>query len=416
MIKQIGPYVHYEHCRSCNSSNLVSFLNLGYVPLAGGFLTSQSQFKNEFYYPLEVCFCKNCFLVQTNNVVNKDILFKNYFYHTSAIKTLVDHFNNTAETIQMLLHNVQKPLVVEIGCNDGMLLKALHEKTITAVGVDPASNIVLPLIKKKFSIINDYFTETVANKIKKEFGKADIIFSSNTLAHIENIHAVFEGIKNLLKPEGILIFEVHYLDSILQGLQYDMIYHEHQYYYSVLALKNLLQQHNLEIFHVEPISIHAGSMRYFVKLKNSKKKITKAVKDIIKQERKMRYNKVQTYLTYGKKVLKTKKDLLAIIKKIKQKNKKIAGYGASGRSSVIMNYCDLDNSVLEAVIDDSQAKQGTYTPGMHVKIVDNSFIYKNIDYILLFAWSFKNEIMPKLKKFRKEGGKVIIPLPKPKIV
>lgn len=412
MRKHIGQYTHYEHCRSCLSRNLIPFLSLGNVPLAGGFLTSKKQFMHELYYPLEVCFCRDCFLVQTNNVVDKDTLFKNYFYHSSAIKTLGNHFSSVVEMISDQLTHKKNTFVVEIGCNDGFFLKALKEKNVQAVGVDPATNLVDPLIKKGYNIINDYFTQKVSSEIKNKFGKADVIFSSNTLAHIENMHDVLEGIRFLLKPTGILIFEVHYLGSVLKGLQYDMIYHEHQYYFSLIALQNLLKQHKLVVFDIKQIHIHGGSMQYFVQLKTGKRRITKRVKEYVKKERKENFHKIETYIKYGEKIQKIKKELLDIVRRIKEKKQTIAGYGASGRSTVIMNYCELDSSILTYVIDDSPAKQHTFTPGMHIKVVSNTIIKtKRPDYILLFAWAFKKEILPKIKDYIKQGGKVIIPLP-----
>jgi methylation protein EvaC len=413
--KHVGEYKHYNVCRFCFSKNLIPVINLGYLPLAGGFLTSTKQFETEKYYPLELAFCKNCYLLQSTNIIDKDTLFKNYFYRSSAITTLTDHFKETGDEIM----SYTSGLVAEIGCNDGTFIKHILDKKRKAVGVDPATNIVTPLIEKGMPIINDYFSEKISKEIIKKYGKADAIFSSNTLAHIENMHDIFKGIKLLLKQDGILLFEVHYLGNVLQEIQYDMIYHEHQYYYSLLTLQKFLQKYELEIFDVQKISIHAGSMRYYVKNKKDKtRKISNRVKQVLQQEKNGKFQNRETYLSFNKRIDKTKTDLLKLLKKIKCEGKTIAGYGASGRGTIIMNYCGLNEEYLDYVIDDAPAKQNNYTPGTHLKIVSSEILQtkKRPDYILLFAWSFFEEIKKRNKEYAEKGGKFIIPLPQVKII
>jgi SAM-dependent methyltransferase len=413
--KSVGDYKHYDICRFCFSKNIIPVINLGYVPLAGGFLTSKEAFETEYFYPLEISFCKNCYLVQSSNVIDKDTIFKNYFYRSSAIKTLTEHFIKIADEIQP---HIDK-LIIEIGSNDGAFLKYVLEKKGKIVGVDPATNIVGPLIKDGLPIINDYFSEEIAKQIIKKYGKADIVFSSNTLAHIENMHDIFNGIKTLLKKDGMLIFEVHYLGNVLYEIQYDMIYHEHQYYYSLITLQKILKNYNLEIFDAKPIPIHAGSMRYYIKNNDSKKYIlSSSVKKIIKLEKEQKLDKAETYLNFDKKIAKTKNDLLNLLKKLKKNGKTIVGYGASGRGTIIMNYCGLDKQYLDYIIDDAPAKQNAYTPGTHLKIVSSEILQttKRPDYVLLFAWSFFEEIKKRNNKFVENGGKFIIPLPQVKII
>ena len=417
--KSVGTFKHYDFCRFCFSSLLTPIINLGYVPLAGGFLKSAQSFEKEHFYPLEISFCNECFLVQSTNVVDKDILFKDYFYRSSAIKTLANHFISTAEEIVSLIEKKSEAMVVEIGCNDGTLIKQILQANIPALGVDPATNIVSPLIKAGMPMINDYFSENLAKKIIKKEGKTDVIFSSNTLAHIENMHDIFKGIKILLKKNGVVIFEVHYLGNLLHETQYDMIYHEHQYYYSLMTLQKFLGQYQLEIFDVKPLSIHAGSMRFYVKNKESKMHtISKNVYDLFAKEKRTKINKSETYLKFSEKIAKTKRDLLKIVKELKKDGKTIAGYGASGRGTIIMNYCGLDEKFLDYVIDDSPAKQGAYTPGNHLKIVNSNILStkQRPDYVILFAWSFYSEIKMKNKDFLKRGGKFIVPLPQVEII
>ncbi len=417
--KRAGNYRHYDICRFCFRELQSPVIDLGYVPLAGGLMQSKKNFGNEMFYPLEVAFCENCFLVQSVNVINKDILFKNYFYYSSAIKTLSTHFTYVAEEMYVQLKKMPHPFVVEIGCNDATLIRQLTEKGIQSIGIDPAANIVNPLIKKKLSIINNYFTEQVAKNVAKQYSRADIICGFNVLAHIEDMHDVLKGIKILLKDDGFLLFETHYLGSLLKEIQYDMIYHEHQYYYSLTALQKFFDMYDMEIFDIRPIRIHGGSMRYYVQnRKPGQRPISRSVKECLVKEKQLKLYERATYLSYAKKVSKTRTDLLRLLDILKKQNKTIAGYGASGRGTIIMNYCNLNKKYLDYIIDDAPAKQGAYTPGNHLPIRSSTILQsKNKpDYILLFAWPFLREIKEKNKEYLKNGGKFILPLPKVEII
>ena len=414
----MDSYKLYNSCRFCGKKLDKPVINLGYVPLAGGFLKSKKQFSKEKLFPLTLAFCKNCYLLQVREVISTDNIFKNYFYYSSAIKTLVDHFKKTVKGFVKRTKNPKEKLIVEIGCNDGAFIKECIEQGFNTVGIDPATNVVKPLIRKGLPIMNEYFTSKTAKKILKKYGKADIIFSSNTLAHIENMHEVYKGIENLLKNNGILVFENHYLRNLIKEMQYDMIYHEHQYYYSINALVNLLNQHNLEVFDVEFIPIHAGSIRMYVQKKGGKRKIEKIVLDTLKKEKLERLHLRKTFVDFNKKILERKEDLLKLIKILKKSNKKIAGYGASGRGTILGNYTGLTNKLLDYVIDDAPVKQGAFTPGNHLKIVSSLVLNtrERPDYVVLFAWSFWEEIKKRNENYIKSGGKFIVPLPKVKIV
>lgn len=417
MYYSIGEYRHYTICRFCFSDKLRPAINLGHVPLAGGFIKSKKLFDKERYYPLEISFCENCYLLQSVNVIDKNTLFKDYFYHSSAIKTLKNHFSELTQELISQTKDLTKPFIVEIGCNDGALLKQLTTTKVSVLGVDPATNIVAPLIKKGLPIVNDFFSEKSAKKVKQQFGKADVICSFNALAHIEDMHDILKGIKTLLKKDGMLIFETHYLGNLLQEMQYDMIYHEHQYYYSLMTLQKFFAQYDMEVFDIKPVKIHAGSMRYYVQNKNERP-ISKNVIDLVKKEKKSKFDKLKTYLSYNKKVAKTKRDLLTLLDSLKKEKKTIVGYGASGRGTILMNYCGLTEKYLDYDIDDAPAKQGKFTPGNHLLIKSSDILTSKVrpDYVLLFAWSFWDEIREKNQKYVKKSGKFIIPLPKVKII
>lgn len=419
--KLVGNYKYFPNCRFCGSKDVQEVINLGYVPLAGGFFkkgTSKDVLNSEKFYPLTINFCQNCYLLQCNNSIAPDTLFKDYFYFSSSIKTLVDHFGNIVSNISQYIPKQKSTFVVEIGCNDGAFIRSLLKNGYTALGVDPAKNVTDPLIKKGLPIINNYFSEKLAKEIVKKHGNADAIYSFHTMAHIENMHDVFKGIKTLLKKDGYLAFEVHYLGDLIRETQYDMIYHEHQFYYSLLSLKKFFAMFDMEVFDVKHTPIRAGSMMYFVQNKTTgKRKISPNVRNLVKQEKAQKLDKIETYTSFANYISKTKANLLKTITSLKKQNKTIVGYGASGRGTIIMNYCDLDKNLLDYVVDDAPAKHGSYTPGTHQKIFPSSVLSKNTrpDYAVLFAWPFIEEVLLRNQEYVKDGGKFIVPLPKVKI-
>lgn len=402
----------YNSCRFCMSSNLLKVINLGKMPLAGGFIKNRGGFTREKKYPLALNFCKDCYLLQTSISINPDILFKKYFYFSSTINTLTEHFNAVAKELKKILK--KESFVVEIGSNDGGFIKALRKEGYKALGVDPASNIVKPLIKEGLPIINNYFSVKVAKKIIMKYGNCDVIYSFHTLAHIPDMRDVISGIKLLLKPQGYLAFEVHYLGNLIDEMQYDMIYHEHLHYYSLLTLEKFFSQYDMEVFHVERNNQRAGSITYFVQNKGNRK-IKSSVRNLKKKELKMGLNKQITYLKFNTKITKTKNDLLKLLNKLNKE--KIAGYGASGRGTVVSNFIGLGIKKMRFVVDDSIAKQGNFMPGTHNPIYSpKKLLSEGISYAIVFAWPFIDEVLKRNKTYIKNGGRFIVPLPKVKIL
>ncbi|HMS22721.1 MAG TPA: class I SAM-dependent methyltransferase [Candidatus Levybacteria bacterium] len=417
----VGIHTYFLTCRFCNSHKVRQVLNLGYVPLAGGFFkenTPQKVLENEKLYPLQLNFCESCYLLQCNVSIPPETLFKDYFYYSSTIKTLVEHFNRTAKGVKKYLDQ-KKAFIIEIGCNDGTFLDALANEGYTVLGVDPAENITIPLIKKGKPILNTFFTENVGSKIAKDYGRADAIYSFHSMAHIEDMHSVMRGIKKVLKKNGYLAFEVHYLGKLIQEMQYDMIYHEHQFYYSLLSLKKFFGIYDMEIFDVSQTPLRGGSIMYYVQNKKSgKRKINKSVKLLETAEKKQGLTKMKTYTSFAKRIEKTKKSLLKTIDTLRKDNKNIIGYGASGRGTVIMNYCNLTADSVKLVVDDSPMKQNSYMPGTHQKIYSSKKLLENpkSTYAVLFAWPFVNEVLLRNSEYIKRGGQFIVPLPSVKIL
>jgi SAM-dependent methyltransferase len=353
--------------------------------------------------------------------VPADVLFKNYFFFSSAIETLVDHFKCFAQEIhERFLKGKQKPSAFELGCNDGVLLKPLATLGVRAVGIDPSTNVVSSINAKNVTVINDFFTEKIARIINKEYGQFDVFLSSFSFAHIDDMIDIMKGVKCLLKDDGVLIIEIYYLGTLIDEMQYDMIYHEHMSYYSLKSLKSFLSRFEMEIFDVQNIpGVRSGSIRFYARNIGQRfEKISPAVHDMIRYEENRGFDKAATYSEYAERVAETRRQLLDMLIRLKNEGKTIIGYGASGRGTVIMNYCGIDGRYLDYVVDDAPAKHGFYTPGTHLPIKSWDYVKeaKFPDYVVLFAWAFTDEVIKKRQEYLEQGGKFIIPLPEVRVI
>jgi methylation protein EvaC len=406
-------------CAFCQSRSLALVVDFGEVALAGGFVKPE-QFADEPRFPLRVFFCNDCYAVQVVDIVDAGMLFGNYFYFSSATRTLREHFVDYASEVVARFLDPLNSTVVEIGCNDGVLLKPLAEHGVrTLVGVDPATNIVATVNDSRISIINDYFSKRVAEQIADRYGRADLVVANNVYAHIPDIRGVTEGIRDLLKDDGVFIFEVHYLGKITQGMQYDMIYHEHLYYYSLLALMNHFKRFGLTIFDVKPIQSHAGSMRYFVCGESSRhaSAISPRVAALRNDELTAGMDKAETFIRFANDIAQRRDRLMDLLEQLRAKGRTVAGYGASGRANTIIQYCGIGREHLEYIIDDAPAKWGYYTPGSHFLIRSSGVLRESPpDYLLLFAWGYFSEIAERCRDYLEGGGRMIVPLPDVRLI
>ncbi len=412
---------HLIKCRFCDSQDLKIALDLGSMPLAGGFLKKED-LSNEYFFPLELQFCINCYLVQVSCVPDPKILFnEKYFFHSSSTYSLVEHFAKYADVLyNRYLHSKHRPQVLEIGCNDGVLLNPLSKLGCKVIGVDPSSSVTQKINIPDSIIKNNFFTEELSNDIFLETGKVDAITANFSFAHIDNMHDVMKGIVKLIKDDGIFVFELYYLKTIIEEMNYDMIYHEHMSYYSLMTLKIFLSKYGMDIFDIEYFPrIRSGALRVHSKLiTNNKFTPSESFLKLYESEIQLGLNTINPFIDYSNKITKTKNDLLDLIITLKNQGKIIVGYGASGRSTVIMNYCGINQNHIDYIVDDAVEKQGYLTPGNHIEIMtwDQMTEKCTPDYVILFAWSFIDEVLNKRNDFRLAGGKFILPLPSVQIL
>jgi methylation protein EvaC len=389
-------------------------MDFGEVALAGAFLM-QEQFASERKFPLRVYYCDECYAVQVVDKVPPDILFHNYFYFSSSIGTLRNHFSEYAEEITRRFLEPAKATVLEFGCNDGVLLRPLADQGIhTVLGVDPAKNIVATIDDPRVKVVNNFFTEEVATHLVAEHGKVDVIMANNVYAHIPDIQGTTRAVELALTDDGVFVFEVHYLGKVVEEMQYDMIYHEHLYYYSLLSAIKHFDRYNMVVFDIKPVPIHAGSMRFYVCKRGSKySQPSEAVRNLEAEERKKGYDRYETFKLFSDDVNVTRTALMDLLSNLKGKGKSIAGYGASGRANTMIQYCSINHEQVDYMIDDAPAKAGYYTPGSHFLIHPSSILTTPDapDYVLVFAWSFFEEICKRNATYLSNGGKMILPLP-----
>ena len=406
--------VKLDNCRACDSSDLLLFLQLGPTPVPNGFLKASHRHKAEKFYPLDVCFCKSCGLVQLAHVVSPKVMFKNYVYIPSTSETMRTHFASLAKQAIKKADANGGDLVLDIGSNDGTLLSAFKKQKMKILGVDPAENLARKANKEGIDTICSLFTNELAKKIKNEYGQVKIITATNVIAHIHDLHDFFEGIKILLSDKGLLIAEFPYLYDLIEGVEFDTIYQEHLSYFSITPFDKLLKKHDLKLINIERLSVHGGSVRVFV----SKKGVNSVgVKKLLQMEKKKKLLSPETYLKFRRKVDRIRHELVQQLWDLRLKGKSIIGYGASAKGNVMLNYCRIGPETLDYIVDSISYKQGKFTPGMHIPIYPESKLLEDQpDYTLLLAWNFADEIIKKQTQYRKRGGRFILAIPKLTIV
>lgn len=408
-------------CSFCDGSHLTEIVNFGEVALAGAFLKPES-FADEQTYLLRLWFCHDCYGVQVADHAPPAALFNDrYFYFSSSIGTLRDHFKTYAQDVAERFVTPASATVLEFGCNDGVLLRPLADQGMrTVIGVDPATNVVATIDDPRVTVINDFFTEAVAERIVAEHGPVDVVMANNVYAHISDIQGTTRAIKQVLGDDGVFIFEVHYLGKVLGELQYDMIYHEHLYYYSLLSAMKHFERYGMMVFDLKAIPIHAGSIRFYVCKNGSRHSahVSDAVRELEAEERAKGFDRVETFHRFAADIAQHRDDLLALLGRLRGGGAQIAGYGASGRANTIIQFCGLTTEHLDFMIDDAPAKQGYFTPGSHIEIRSSAILSEPArpDYVLVFAWSFFDEIVRRNQAYIESGGGMIVPLPQVKVV
>ncbi len=404
--------INESKCRICFSKNISQILDLGNQPLANNLIKNVKIKEKKF--PLKIFFCNKCKAVQLSETINPKILFDNYFWTTSTSSTARNFSEKFYKKIMKIVQ-IKNPLIVEIASNDGTYLKPFKRQN-RVIGIDPARNICKIANKQGIPTINSFFNLKTSKLIKRKYGQGNIIFARNVVAHVKNIHELIRSALNLISKDGIFAVEFHYAKKILEDLQYDSIYHEHIFYFSIESIKFLFKKHGFHLFDGFKSPISGGALVLI--FGKNKKKISERLKLLEKNEKKSKVNSFATWKIFSKKVVKHSEIFRKTIEKIYNKNGKFPGYGASARSSTILNFAKISNDQLSFIVDKNPLKNNLYTPGSKIKIVNNTIFSKKIkkfDHILLLAWNFRKEILDEFRK-KKYIGKIVLPLPKKTII
>jgi len=402
------------HCRVCNSTNLHVFLDLGKMPTPNGFLEKKELSRKEELYPLVVANCRDCSLTQLKYIVNPEIMFRNYLYIPSVSQTRLNNFKQLAEDAMKRVKLSSDALIVDVGSNDGSLLTVFKNLGYEVIGVDPAENLVVVAELNGIPTKQGYFTEEMAERIKRSKRTASVMFATNVFAHVSNIKEFLLGIHTLLNKEGIFISQFPYIIDLLKENQFDTIYHEHLSYFSIHSLLRLAKETDLDIFDIEHSPLDGGSVKvYWKKKENTKLPVkTKQIQSFLAEEKRLGLFTDKPYNEFAKRVKKLRISTRQRMDELRKKGKSIVGYGAAAKGNVMLNYFGLGTKVFDYIVDSTPYKQGKYTPGTHIPIfAETKILETKPDYVLIMAWNFKDEIIKKNHKYSATGGKYIVCIP-----
>lgn len=405
-----------KSCRICGQEPLTQILKLGKIPLVNYFPVEEEIGIKAKGYPLNLCLCEQCGLSQLDYVVPAQTLFQTYHYLTSASDSLIDHFRELAA--ECIGRHFLKPgdKVLDVGANDGTLLFEFQKQRINTLGVDPSLNAVSFAQKRGIEVIPDFFGEETAKRIFAQRGRVNVITANNVFAHVADIKSFVKGIKILLEPNGVFISEFAHLLEMVVKNQFDVIYHEHVSYFSLIALRKFFDMFDLEIFDAKKILTQGGSLRIYVRNKQ-KGEISLNLKNLIQEEKENHIAEVATLKRFAEEVYQFRDDFREIIFKIKREKKKIVGYGAPAKGVTLLSFCEIGASEIDYIVDSTFLKQGRFFPGVHVPVyAEEKLATDSCDYLVLLAWNFQEEILKKIKLLRDKGVKVIIPFPKLRVV
>ena len=403
------------HCRSCKQAGLIGVLDLGMMPLSGGLLTEAQLADSEDKFPLEVVYCPRCSLVQILETVPPEKLFcEDYHYYSSFSDALLEHSRRNVLSLIDKCKLDASSLVVELASNDGYLLRYYVENGIPCLGIDPAQGQAAAAEKVGVPTLCTFFTQDLALQLATEGRKADVVHANNVLAHVADTNGFVEGIRILLKNEGVAVIEVPYVKDLIDHCEFDTIYHEHLCYFSVTALDYLFRRNSLYLNDIKQLSIHGGSLRLYVA---HREKVQESVQTLLTQEQQLGVDKFEYYQDFGDKIQSIRKQMRKLLHGLKAEGKTIAAYGAAAKGSIMLDFIGTGPDVIDYVVDRNIHKQGKYMPGLHIPICDASRLAEDLpDYVVLLPWNFKDEILSQQANFRAKGGKFVIPIPKPVIV
>lgn len=404
-----------ETCRICDDSDLEMILSFGPTPLANAFLHSPAEIPAERRYPLDVYFCRRCTLLQLLDVVDPSVLFRDYVYVTGMSRTLTAHFQSYAESVTALLGLGPRDLVVEIASNDGSFLRPFQERGIRTLGIDPARNLAAEASASGIETVPEFFTSQLARRLRGERGAARLVAANNVLAHVDDPRDFLAGCRELLADEGLITIEVPYVGELIDGVEYDTIYHEHLSYFSVGALLRLCESVGLAVVRLDRVTVQGGSVRLY--LSRTGREHAPVVQALEAAERRAGLASAERHHRFADAARASRDALVTLLDGLASDGRVVAAYGAPAKGNILLNFCRIDSRLVRYTVDRNPRKVGLLTPGTHLLVRDVSALTEDPpDDVLILAWNLADEIMDQQRAHRERGGRFIIPVPHARIV
>jgi SAM-dependent methyltransferase len=406
--------VSTKACRLCGSSKLSTFLDLGMSPLCQTAPSKEDLARGEVYYPLHVFVCEKCFLVQLDVFESPENIFGHYLYFSSYSDSWLKHCEDYCEKMTKKLALNGQSFVVEVASNDGYLLQYFMTQGVPVLGVEPAKNVAKVASEKGIPTVAEFFGTKLAKELAVQRGGADLVLGNNVLAQVPDLNDFVEGLKILLKPEGVLTLEFPHLLRLMENNEFDTIYHEHFSYFSFYTTMRILEAHGLRVFDVEELGTHGGSIRvYACRAEASSHKVLPNVERLIEDEKRADMDSVTGYQAFASQVRQTKFALMDFLLKAAREGKSVAGYGAPGKSATLLHYCGIGKDLIQYTVDRSPHKQGRFLPGSRIPIYHPDRIRETKpDFVIILPWNLKDEIIKQLEFVREWGGRFVVPIPK----
>jgi SAM-dependent methyltransferase len=403
-------------CRSCAHVPLTPVLSLGTTPLANQLLTEDRLAAPEHRHPLDIAYCEGCSLVQITETIPPEELFTDYVYFSSFSDAMLAHAKDLAGRVAKERRLGPNDLVVEIASNDGYLLQYYKELGIGVLGIEPARNIAKVASERGIPTLTEFFGKDLADRLHAEGKRAAVVHANNVMAHVPDINMFAAGLCTILADDGIALIEVPYVREMVDRCEFDTIYHEHVFYFSLTALTRMFARHGLAVVDVELIPLHGGSLLLRV-AKEKKLAVGPRVTAMLDEEARLGMTSIAYYQGFSRKVQGVRDELRRVLHELKSSGKRLAAYGAAAKGSTLLNYAGIGTETLDFVVDRSPHKQGKFMPGVHLPIRDPlALMQERPDYVLLLTWNFKDEILAQQEAYRRAGGKFILPLPSVSIV
>jgi len=406
-------------CRFCKTTLQHVFIDLGNSPASNSFLSSEQLNEPEVFYPLKVYTCEHCFLVQVDEYKKSGAIFNSeYVYFSSYSTSWLQHAKTYTELMTQRFGLTNDSKVIEIASNDGYLLQYFHQSNIPVLGIEPTANTAAVATAKGIETIVDFFGIKLAKELVSRNIKADLLLGNNVLAHVPDIVDFVAGMKIILAPEGVITMEFPHLMQLVQSNQFDTIYHEHFSYLSLYSVKQIFASQGLDIFDVDELPTHGGSLRIYAKHKEDQTEpISDAVEVLLKKEQEKGMTGLTYYNNFQEKALRVKLELLQFLVGQKKTGKKVAAYGAAAKGNTLLNYCGIKNDLIDYVVDANPHKQNKWLPASHIPVVNEGNLKADKpDYVIILPWNLKDEIINQLSYIKDWGGKFVISIPRLEII